>query len=136
MKRILVLAALLFTATAGFAADQPDSGPAIKAEQAWMALVDAGNYAESWKQAAPLFQQQVKQADWAEIAGKVRGPMGKVVKRSAPEAQYTTQLPDAPAGKYWLITDKADFEHQPGLTERVTLMQTPAGWQVIGYRIR
>jgi len=136
MKRILVLAAVLFTATTGFAADTADSGPAIKAEQTWMALVDAGNYAESWKQAAPLFQQQVKETDWADIAGKVRGPLGKVLKRSAPSAQYTTQLPGAPDGKYWLIQDTADFEHKTGAVELITLTQTPAGWQVIGYRIR
>lgn len=136
MKHILALTALLFTATTGFAADTTDSGPAIKAAQAWMALVDAGNYAESWKQASPLFQQQVKEAEWADIAGKVRGPLGKVLRRGAPSAEYATKFPDAPDGKYWLITNSVDFEHQARLTERVVLMQTPAGWQVIGYRIR
>lgn len=136
MKRILALLALLSVMSVGFAADQPDSGPAIKAGQTWLALVDAGNYPESWKQASPLFQQQVKQTDWVDIIGKVRGPLGKVLKRGAPDAEFATKFPDAPDGKYWLITDKVDFEHQSGLTERVVLMQTPAGWQVIGYRIR
>ncbi|HEY1772562.1 MAG TPA: DUF4019 domain-containing protein [Gammaproteobacteria bacterium] len=118
-----------------FAADSADSGPAIKAANAWIALVDAGNYAESWKQAAPLFQQQVTESYWEKAAGSVRGPLGKVLKRSAPTARYTTELPDAPTGQYWLVQDTADFEHQPGLTERVTVMQTSSGWQVIGYHI-
>jgi hypothetical protein len=148
MQRILVSLALLFMASAAFAAAPAnsaatptraaapaDSGPAIKAADAWLARVDAGDYAESWKQASPLFQQQMTEPEWEKIIAKARRPMGKMMKRSTPTAQYTPEDPDSPGRQYWLIQYIADFQHQPGLVERVTLMPTASGWQVVGYRI-
>jgi len=53
-------------------------GLAESAESAaltWLALVDAGNYPESWNTAAAYFRNAVPQAGWVSKVGAVRGPL-------------------------------------------------------------
>ena len=62
---------------------------AQKSAEQWLALVDAGNYAESWKTAAGYFQTAVPQDQWDHTISTIRGPLGDLVSRQLKSAQYT-----------------------------------------------
>jgi hypothetical protein len=118
------------------AAETPEEA-AKTAADAWLVLVDKGQYAESWEQAAKLFKGAVTQDKWKEAATAVRAPLGKVVSRKLKSRQLTDSLPGAPAGRYVVIEYDTEFEKKPSAVEIVTPMADPDGaWRVSGYFIR
>lgn len=130
---VLVLALALGAGVqAGEAEDQ-----AVKAAKEWLALVDAGDYADSWTEAAEFFRNAVTKAQWAQAVTPVREPLGDVASRELKSAQYTTTLPGAPDGEYVVIQFTTKFAHKQHAVETVTSMQDPDGsWRVSGYFIK
>jgi hypothetical protein len=117
-------------------ADKPEDAAQAAAES-WLKLVDGGNYAASWEQAAKVFKGAVKQADWAQMAGGVRAPLGKLVSRKVKSREYTEKMPGAPDGKYVVVQYDTVFENKAAAVETVTPMADPDGaWRVVGYFIR
>ena len=118
----------------------PQAAPASAPQQAaksWLALTDAGKYAESWQAASPTFQSQITQDQWVSAAQSVRGPLGKVQKRALRSGQHTHTLPGAPAGDYALLAYTTDFAKKAGATETVILTHDTDGkWRVSGYFIK
>lgn len=140
MKRFRLMALAVCIASAAAsplpAADTPESA-AEKASLSWLALVDAGKYAESWSAASELFRQAVPQAQWPGMVEKARTPFGKLVSRKVRSAKYTHELPGAPAGDYVVIQYDTDFEKKTGATETVTPMKDKDGvWRVSGYFVK
>jgi hypothetical protein len=80
--------------------------------ESWLKLVDAGNYPRSGDQAAKVFKGAVKQADWVQMAGSVRAPLGKVVSRKLKSREYTDKLSGAPDGKYVVVQYDTVFENR------------------------
>ena len=124
-----------------FAASAPDTDKPEDAAQAaaesWLKLVDDGNYAASWEQAAKVFKGAVKQADWAQTVGGVRTPLGKLVSRKLKSREYTEKMPGAPDGRYVVVQYDTVFENKASAVETVTPMADPDGaWRVAGYFIR
>ena len=118
------------------AAETPEEA-AKTAADAWLALVDKEQYAESWDQAAKAFKGAVTRDKWKEAAAAARTPLGKVVSRKLKSRQYTESLPRAPAGRYVIIEYDTEFEKKPAAVEIVTPMADPDGtWRVSGYFIR
>jgi len=136
MKRILIAATLLTAASVAQAAGPADHDAAAKAAGAWLAVVDDGKYADSWQQASPSFQRAESQAAWEQALQTVRTPLGKLVKRELADAQYTTTLPGAPDGQYWVLHEKTTFEHKASAVETVILVPADNTWKVAGYFIR
>lgn len=107
------------------------------AAEAWLALVDAGNYAQSWTDASTLFRRAIDQAGWEKALTGVRTPLGSVVSRSLKSAKYATSLPGAPDGEYVVIQYDTSFTNKRNAVETVTPMKEPDGsWRVSGYFIR
>jgi hypothetical protein len=110
---------------------------AVTAAGAWLSLVDEGNYAESWNQAAGLFKAAVTREQWQSTVKAVRTPLGKVVARKLKSKQYTKTLPGAPDGEYVVIQYETTFENKKSAVETVTPMLDKDGkWRVSGYYIR
>jgi uncharacterized protein DUF4019 len=125
-----------FLVPAVLAADKPVDAAQAAAES-WLKLVDGGDYTASWEQAAKVFKGAVKQADWTQMAGGVRAPLGKLVSRKLKSREYKEKLPGAPDGKYVVIQYDTVFEHKASAVETVTPMADPDGaWRVSGYFIR
>ncbi len=136
--RCVLLTGCVLVALAGLApaADKPEDAAQAAAE-AWLRLVDSGDYSGSWTQAAKRFRGGIKQADWAETIEDARAPLGRVLSRKLKSRQYTEKLPGLPAGKYVLIEYETTFEHQASAVEAVTPMADPDGvWRVAGYYVR
>jgi hypothetical protein len=132
---IAVAAGLLMAADADAGSDKEKA--AIAAAQSWLALVDAGKYGESWKEAATYFRGAVTQAQWEQAATGVRNPLGALVSRKLKSATFHTSLPGAPDGEYVVIQFDASFAKKKGAVETVTPMLDGDGrWRVSGYFIK
>lgn len=139
-KRIIqVIALLAFVALSGgllFAAEKPTEAAQKSAEQ-WLALVDAGNYAGSWKTAAGYFQTAVPQDQWEHSIVAVRKPLGDLVSRKLKSAKYTKSLPGAPDGEYVVLQFDTSFANKQVAVETVTpLLDKDGKWKVSGYYIK
>jgi hypothetical protein len=141
MKLLKALAALALaaaiTALAAQGADDLDTAPAMAAAQAWLNLVDAGNYGQSWDDGAALFQAGIAKVPWQIKLDKARAPLGGMITRKLRMATYTHAPPGAPEGEYVVIQFDTTFENLPRSTESVTPMREPDGsWKVAGYSIQ
>lgn len=111
--------------------------PAVDAARAWLGLVDAAKYGESWDAAAAVFRGAVAKEAWSATAGGVRAPLGKVVSRTLKAAKPATSLPGAPDGHYVVIQFDTVFEHKAAAVETVTpMLEKDGAWRVSGYFIR
>jgi hypothetical protein len=139
--RRMSCALLILLAAVGLAprlaSEEPPEKAAEAAAKAWLALVDAGQYGESWDVGAAMFKQALTRAKWVEALQQVRAPLGKVDSRRQKGAQYTRELPGAPAGEYVVIQFETSFANRSGSTETVTPMKDKHGvWRVSGYYIK
>jgi hypothetical protein len=111
--------------------------PATRSAQAWLALVDAGAYEQSWTSASKLFRGAVTQANWAIMAARVRTPLGKVSTRQQSSSERKTSLPGAPDGQYVVLQFRTSFEQKADAIETVVLMAEDDGaFRVSGYFVR
>jgi hypothetical protein len=109
---------------------------AQKSAEEWLALVDAGKYAESWKTAAGYFQTAVPQDQWEHTIAAVRGPLSDLVSRKLKSAHYTKSLPGAPDGEYVVLQFDTSFANKKAAVETVTpKLDADGTWKVSGYYI-
>ena len=110
---------------------------AVVAAEKWLALVDNGEYAESWNNAAQYFKAAVEQQQWERSLQAVRMPLGKLISRKIQRKTFKTSLPGAPDGEYVIIQFETAFENKASAIETVTpMMDTGGKWRVSGYYLR
>jgi hypothetical protein len=110
---------------------------AAGAAGAWLALIDAGKYAESWTASAGLFRGAIDQEGWVHALKVARVPLGALVKRSLTRKDPQGALPGAPDGDYVVLTFQAAFAKKASAVETVTFTLEPDGrWRAAGYYIR
>jgi len=142
MRRMKMVVPILAVGAWIFAAErllaQPASNPAaVKAAESWLALVDGGQYAESWKQAASLFRDKVTADQWSAAVRSAREPLGSIQTRKLVSAQFMRTLPGAPDGEYVVIRYETSFQKKASAVETVTPMKDKDGaWRVAGYFIQ
>ena len=146
---ILALAAALAGTPAG-AADPsvPDSADtdavsrsavldATRATDQWLVAIDAGKFADSWKDAAEVFKLGVTQDDWIGELTTIRGQLGQTTTREFKSAQYSTRLRGAPAtGQYVTVTYLTKFANTlPAIETLVVSKERDGEWRIAGYHI-
>jgi hypothetical protein len=110
---------------------------AIEPAQAWLRDIDNGNYAQSWTNAAALFQSAVTPEKLAEALQQVRKPLGSLISRKVKSAQETTSLPGVPDGRYIVMQFETAFANKKSAIETVTFMLEKDGqWRPAGYFIK
>lgn len=133
---IIVLVSVLSLSPA-IQADQSAEVAAMAASQAWLALVDEGNYSGSWEEAAEYFRHAVTMEQWQRSMTAFRGPLGKVVSRELKAKEYTRTLPGAPDVEYVVIQYDTSFENKKSAVETITpMLDTDGKWRVSGYYIK
>ncbi len=111
--------------------------PAVSAARSWLALIDAGNYSESWKQASAFFQGAVTEAVWENSMTTFRKPLGELVSRQLKSAQPMTELPGAADGQYVVMQFETSFANKKSGIETVTFVLEKDGqWKSAGYFIK
>lgn len=107
-----------------------EAGPSQAALQ-WLALVDAGDWDESWNATGRTFRELNTSEKWAAVSEEARPPLGAVVSRVASSQEH---LPAPPHG-YELIKFRTSFANRADVTESVTLEREDGQWRVVGYII-
>ena len=140
MRRVLwivMAAGLVLLAATLFASDDAARRSGEDCAKAWLAVVDSGRYAESWKQASSLFRRQVTAEQWEKALDSVRSPLGRLVSRAVRSAEFTRSLPGAPDGEYVVVQYDSSFENKKQGIETVTVMKdSDEAWRVGGYFIK
>jgi Protein of unknown function (DUF4019) len=109
----------------------------LSAAQAWLSLIDSGNYSESWKEASIYFRGSVSEQSWVASLEAVRRPLGKLVSRDIAKTQESTSLPGAPDGRYVIMVFKTVFEQKKSAAETATFMlDKDRKWRAAGYFIK
>ncbi len=110
---------------------------ALTAAEAWLALVDQGDYAASWDAAAEGLQKVVDKNTLIASLETARKPMGNLISREVLSKTFTRQVPGAPDGEYVIILFKTRYEKKESAVETVTPMLDQDGkWKVSGYYIK
>jgi len=131
------LLVLVLAAPTARAAESEAVGKAQEAAGAWLALVDAGKYGESWEAAASFFRAAVTKPGWESAVRSARSPFGALKSRKLRSATFKTSLPGAPDGEYVVIQYDTRFEKKEAAVETVTPMREKDGsWKVSGYFVR
>lgn len=121
---------------------QPSIGPeaekaALEAAETWLQIVDSGEYAKSWDEAAESFRNAMPKDQWVLSVGGVRKQYGNVVSRKLGSKKFTTTLQAAPQGNYLIIQYQTRFEKRTAAIETITPMFDKDGqWRVSGYYIK
>ncbi len=100
MKNILRIGIIILFLV-GLTARSADSDATDKAQdaaKAWLALVDAEQYEQSWDETAALFRDAVSKADWEKAVKTIRSQLGSLKSRTLKSATFTRSLPGAPDG--------------------------------------
>jgi hypothetical protein len=115
----------------------PAEQEAIRAALAWLELIDAGNYEESWDEAAEYLRRVVAREQLAQSLRGAREPLGEVASRTLESRQYATTLPGAPDGEYVVLQYRSSFANKQSAVETITPMRESDGsWRVSGYFIK
>jgi serine/threonine protein kinase len=110
---------------------------AVSAAQAWLSLIDQGDYSASWKEAEPLFQARVTEESWETTMASFRTPLGNLLSRKLKSAQRMTAMPGAPDGQYVVIQFQTSFANKKAASETVTVGPKRDGtWKAGGYYIK
>jgi len=134
-RPVRVAVILLLSVAASLRAADPPEKPAQAAAESWLALVDAGKYAESWDAAASLFKKALTKEQWVDSVGKARAPFGKLESRKLLGAKLLHEAPGAPPGDYVVMQYEAKFPGQTAV-ETITPMRDGDAWRVSGYYVR
>jgi len=104
---------------------------------AWLALVDSGQYANSWDEAAQTFKSAVTKDQWETAMHTVRDPLGKLGTRTLKAANYTKTLPGAPDGEYVVMQYETSFANKGSAVETIVpMLDKDEKWRVSGYFIK
>ena len=112
-----------------------DTAAARQAVNAWLALIDAGDYDEAYQTAAAFLRENVTAEEFRRETGTVRATLGAVRSRTVTSTRRTTTLPDAPPGDYIVFEFDVVYELRPDTGERVTVVLEGGEWRVVGYYI-
>jgi hypothetical protein len=137
IARTLLAAVLVVAGSVRVDAADDRVEAALQAAEAWLELVDQGDYEKSWEEAAAYFRQAVEPEQWQKTMRAVRGPLGEVTTRELQEAKYQSSLAGAPDGDYVVIRYDTSFSNKAESLETITPMLDPDGrWRVSGYYIK
>lgn len=103
---------------------------------AWLALVDAGESAESWAAAGVNFRAAVSPDAWGDQLRAVRAPLGPLTSRALAVEQQLNGLPGAPPGAYVVQQYHSVYDARKAVVETLTLQREDGDWRVVGYFIR
>lgn len=110
---------------------------ALKTAEAWLILVDKGDYEKAWEQCSLYFKQLVTKEKLTQSLKAVRSSFGQKKKRSVKKMEYLTSVPGAPDGEYVVVKYETSFENKKNAIETITPMKDKDNkWRVSGYYIK
>jgi len=108
---------------------------AMTTAKAWLALVDAGEYKQSWLTANETLKEQAEKEEWANYLKTIREPFGKVISREVTRSRTVKQIQGMPDGEYLQVQFEVKFANKTAM-ERMTVAKESGSWKVAGYMMR
>ena len=137
IKRLMMTFTIICSLVGAIAMAQDKNDAAKKSAESWLAVVDKGDYAASYDEAASIFKLAITKEDWLQKVRAARGPLGMMISRKLKLMQYETTLPGAPDGEYVVIQYDTSFENKRSAVETITpTLDKDGQWRVSGYFIR
>jgi hypothetical protein len=118
-------------------AQDPRATAAHLAALDWLAIVERGDAAASYKAASAIFRSAADEERWAKALELERADLGALVSRSRVATEFHTELPGLPdKGDYIVIVYRTAFAKRNVVNERVTVVRDGDGvWRVAGYAV-
>ena len=114
-----------------------DEDAARESVDAWLSLIDAGDFAEAYDATGSFFRESVTAAEFRNLMEERLALLGTLESRTLSSTQRLTTVPDAPPGDYFVFEFDGVYELRPNARERVTAASESDDWPVIGmYLIR
>jgi hypothetical protein len=108
----------------------------VKASDAWLPIIDAGKYGESYDGFCVVAKMVLTEDKWVKTNEQVRAPLGKLVSRALKSKQYLSGLPNGTQGQFVILQYETEYANL-NATETVTTMLDKDGqWRIAGYYIR
>ena len=102
----------------------------------WLALMDHGDYTQTWKTASASFRKAVSQSDWVAKAKQVNQSVGSLQSRQWQSSRAVTNFPGLPVGGGYVTTFSAAFAgFAPAVETVVSSRETDGSWKVAGYLV-
>lgn len=139
---LMMIIALILILTASLLAEEQGKieekeAAAVEACLLWLEIVDNGDYEASWEETSDFFRQSVEKEQWKASLNNTRDPLGEMLLRELKSTYYSTSLPNAPEGEYFIIQFKTTFENRKEAIETLTpILDEDGDWKVSGYYIR
>ncbi len=112
----------------------PPTANARPAANAWLALVDRGDYAAAYGSMSRTFRSRYSAEDMAELMSNERRTLGRVVARRFESASNAQSPPGAAPGHYQGYGFRTRFEREPRhIYEAVWLEAEGQDWRVTGF---
>lgn len=116
---------------------QSDEDAARQSVDAWLLLLDAGDYSEAYDATGTIFREEVTPEEFRTAMEERQAILGAVESRTLSSTQRLSIVPDAPPGDYFIFEIDGVYELRPNARERVTAVSESDGWPVVGiYLIR
>lgn len=142
MSTLALIVALTMSASSPTSGinSQPNAAPPPAAEtldgledtaRAWLALIDAKDWARGHAAGAPVFQEFIEPDNFAAMVGPTRNPLGAVIARRFD----TFGSVSGPAANYRTVSFVTDFADRKQVKETVTLVLDNGAYKVSGYWI-
>lgn len=106
-----------------------------EAAKSWLAIVDKGDYGQSWNQASALMKLTIQKDEWVTVMNTMRKPLGKVTSREVVDQRTAKNPHGLPAGDYMVLFYKTAFSQRTNASELVTLHLEDGAWQVMTYQV-
>ena len=136
MMRLATAIVLLFVLGACGQSNPAAEEAAANATGPWLALMDAGDYAQCWEVAAAHFREQESLAEWRDKAHGYRDPLGAFQSRTLSTTRYFVDPWGAPPGEYVVVVHDSRWD-AGAIFETVNMQkQGDGGWLVVGYNVQ
>lgn len=106
----------------------PMPAPDDRARQ-WLTLVDDGNYAQAYAEAAPALRRHASADSWSSTVASVRAPLGAMARRDL-------KAVDLGRTRTAIVRYDSVFAHKAAAVETVTLSFADGGWSVSAYSVK
>lgn len=116
---------------------QSDEEAARQSAEAWLSLLDAGDYSAAYDATGSYLREEVTAEEFLSKMEERQTILGTVESRTLDSTQRLSTLPDAPPGDYFVFEFDGVYELRPNARERVTAVSESDEWPIVGiYLIR
>lgn len=100
----------------------------------FLRLLDSGSVDQTWAVSSPSLKESTSEVIWTHGIKAMRFGLGTFVERKSAHIGFTSQMPDALAGRYAIVECISTFSTGPA-TEKVVLRKDDSQWRVAGYSV-